>query len=81
MLADAVPTVAGSHMTPFRPSVPRIPRDEATPGGEVSVVSIDKEFTDMYRNAKRVQEERMLAPFSSANLAIIPIIPAVWTHP
>ncbi|KAL2677248.1 hypothetical protein Neosp_011016 [[Neocosmospora] mangrovei] len=31
---DAVPTVAGSHMTPFRPSVPRIPRDEATPGGE-----------------------------------------------
>ncbi|KAH7165685.1 PHD transcription factor [Dactylonectria macrodidyma] len=27
---DAVPTVAGSHMTPFRPSVPRIPRDETT---------------------------------------------------
>ncbi|KAF5021326.1 hypothetical protein F66182_6626 [Fusarium sp. NRRL 66182] len=25
---DAVPTVAGSHMTPFRPSVPRIPREE-----------------------------------------------------
>lgn len=31
---DAVPTVAGSHMTPFRPSVPRIPRDEAIPTGE-----------------------------------------------
>lgn len=26
---DAVPTVAGSHMTLFRPSVPRIPREEA----------------------------------------------------
>ncbi|KAJ4256776.1 hypothetical protein NW762_008872 [Fusarium torreyae] len=25
---NAVPTVAGSHMTPFRPSVPRIPREE-----------------------------------------------------
>ncbi|UZP41784.1 hypothetical protein NXS19_009600 [Fusarium pseudograminearum] len=31
---DAVPTVAGSHMTPFRPSVPRIPRDEPLPPGE-----------------------------------------------
>ncbi|KPM37122.1 Lysine-specific demethylase 5C [Neonectria ditissima] len=31
---DAVPTVAGSHMTPFRPSVPRIPRDEAAQAGE-----------------------------------------------
>ncbi|KAF4970420.1 hypothetical protein FZEAL_10044 [Fusarium zealandicum] len=31
---DAVPTVAGSHMTPFRPSVPRIPRDETAPAGE-----------------------------------------------
>jgi hypothetical protein len=67
-------------MTPFRPSVPRIPRDEATPGGEVSVVPIDKEFTDIYRNAKRVQEEKMLALFLSANLAITPIIPVVWTH-
>ncbi|KAG5799664.1 hypothetical protein H9Q69_001294 [Fusarium xylarioides] len=31
---DAVPTVAGSHMTPFRPSVPRIPREEPPPPGE-----------------------------------------------
>ncbi|CAM1507886.1 Fc.00g047340.m01.CDS01 [Cosmosporella sp. VM-42] len=31
---DAVPTVAGSHMTLFRPSVPKIPRDEDAPGGE-----------------------------------------------
>ncbi|KAJ3523722.1 hypothetical protein NM208_g12340 [Fusarium decemcellulare] len=32
---DAVPTVAGSHMTPFRPSVPRIPKDDqAAPAGE-----------------------------------------------
>ncbi|PNY29801.1 Lid2 complex component lid2 [Tolypocladium capitatum] len=31
---DAVPTVAGSHMTPFRPSVPRIPREEPVAGGE-----------------------------------------------
>ncbi|KAM4066559.1 PLU-1-like protein [Hirsutella rhossiliensis] len=31
---DAVPTVAGSHMTPFRPSVPRIPREETLPSGE-----------------------------------------------
>ncbi|KAI5461666.1 jumonji superfamily protein [Mariannaea sp. PMI_226] len=31
---DAVPTVAGSHMTPFRPSVPRIPRDEVAQTGE-----------------------------------------------
>ncbi|UNI18527.1 hypothetical protein JDV02_004791 [Purpureocillium takamizusanense] len=31
---EAVPTVAGSHMTPFRPSVPRIPRDEAPTAGD-----------------------------------------------
>ncbi|KAH7318271.1 PLU-1-like protein-domain-containing protein [Stachybotrys elegans] len=31
---DTVPTVAGSHMSLFRPSVPRIPRDESTPAGE-----------------------------------------------
>ncbi|RDA88595.1 hypothetical protein CP532_5898 [Ophiocordyceps camponoti-leonardi (nom. inval.)] len=32
---DAVPTVAGSHMTPFRPSVPRIPREEAGASAEI----------------------------------------------
>ncbi|KAK3986734.1 Lid2 complex component lid2 [Cladorrhinum sp. PSN332] len=31
---DTVPTVAGSHMSLFRPSVPRIPRDEASAPGE-----------------------------------------------
>lgn len=31
---DAVPTVAGSHMSQFRPSAPRLPRDEAASGGE-----------------------------------------------
>ena len=31
---DAVPTVAGSHMTQFRPTVPRIPRDENGAAGE-----------------------------------------------
>lgn len=31
---DNVPTVAGSHMTPFRPSAPRIPREEDLPPGE-----------------------------------------------
>ncbi|KAJ4148508.1 hypothetical protein LMH87_002973 [Akanthomyces muscarius] len=31
---DNVPTVAGSHMTPFRPSLPRIPREEDLPLGE-----------------------------------------------
>ncbi|KAM0328590.1 hypothetical protein ACHAQA_004998 [Verticillium albo-atrum] len=31
---DAVPTVAGSHMSLFRPSVPRTPRDESTAPGE-----------------------------------------------
>lgn len=31
---DAVPTVAGSHMTPFRPSVPRIPKEQAAVPGE-----------------------------------------------
>lgn len=31
---EPVPTVAGSHMTPFRPSVPRIPKDETTALGE-----------------------------------------------
>ncbi|KAK2056354.1 PLU-1-like protein [Colletotrichum caudatum] len=31
---DTVPTVAGSHMSLFRPSVPRIPRDEASTPGE-----------------------------------------------
>ncbi|WYZ38240.1 hypothetical protein EsH8_III_000154 [Colletotrichum jinshuiense] len=31
---DTVPTVAGSHMSLFRPSVPRIPRDEALGPGE-----------------------------------------------
>ncbi|EHK20007.1 uncharacterized protein TRIVIDRAFT_47924 [Trichoderma virens Gv29-8] len=30
---DNVPTVAGSHMTVFRPSVPRIPREEGTAAG------------------------------------------------
>ncbi|KAK3685187.1 PLU-1-like protein-domain-containing protein [Podospora appendiculata] len=31
---DTVPTVAGSHMSLFRPSVPRIPRDDTLPPGE-----------------------------------------------
>ncbi|KAK0652588.1 PLU-1-like protein-domain-containing protein [Cercophora newfieldiana] len=31
---DTVPTVAGSHMSLFRPSAPRIPRDETTVPGE-----------------------------------------------
>lgn len=31
---DNVPTVAGSHMTPFRPSAPRIPREEDLAPGE-----------------------------------------------
>ncbi|KAK4225587.1 Lid2 complex component lid2 [Podospora fimiseda] len=31
---DTVPTVAGSHMSLFRPSVPRIPRDEGSAPGE-----------------------------------------------
>lgn len=34
-LADAVPTVAGSHMSLFRSAAPRIPRDEVSVGGEV----------------------------------------------
>ncbi|KJZ74507.1 hypothetical protein HIM_06103 [Hirsutella minnesotensis 3608] len=33
---DAVPTVAGSHMTQFRPSIPRIPREETSTSGEAS---------------------------------------------
>ncbi|QLI69124.1 Lysine-specific demethylase 5D [Metarhizium brunneum] len=31
---EPVPTVAGSHMTPFRPSIPRIPKDETMAAGE-----------------------------------------------
>lgn len=31
---ENVPTVAGSHMTPFRPSAPRIPREEDLAPGE-----------------------------------------------
>ncbi|GAP93041.1 putative PLU-1-like protein [Rosellinia necatrix] len=31
---ETVPTVAGSHMSMFRPSAPRVPRDEASPPGE-----------------------------------------------
>ncbi|KAM3554230.1 hypothetical protein ARSEF4850_006548 [Beauveria asiatica] len=31
---ENIPTVAGSHMTPFRPSVPRIPREEDLPPRE-----------------------------------------------
>lgn len=31
---EAVPTVAGSHMSQFRPSAPRLPRDEAAGGVE-----------------------------------------------
>lgn len=34
--AENVPTVAGSHMTLFRPSLPRIPKDDSTPSTEVS---------------------------------------------
>lgn len=37
---DTVPTVAGSHMTPFRPSVPRIPRDEGAQTGEVCTLEM-----------------------------------------
>jgi hypothetical protein len=32
---DAVPTVAGSHMTLFRPTIPRIPGDRSALPGEV----------------------------------------------
>ncbi|KAI0805589.1 PLU-1-domain-containing protein [Xylaria sp. FL0064] len=31
---ETVPTVAGSHMSLFRPSAPRVPRDETSPAGE-----------------------------------------------
>ncbi|QPG96490.1 hypothetical protein C2857_004353 [Epichloe festucae Fl1] len=31
---EPVPTVAGSHMTPFRPTAPRIPKDETDAPGE-----------------------------------------------
>ncbi|KAL8288940.1 hypothetical protein RB597_000835 [Gaeumannomyces tritici] len=31
---ENVPTVAGSHMTLFRPSLPRIPKDDSTPATE-----------------------------------------------
>ncbi|KAJ2901942.1 uncharacterized protein MKZ38_001243 [Zalerion maritima] len=31
---DTVPTVAGSHMSLFRPSAPRIPKDEASQAGQ-----------------------------------------------
>ncbi|KAI0502965.1 PLU-1-domain-containing protein [Xylaria bambusicola] len=31
---ETVPTVAGSHMSLFRPSAPRVPRDETSPPGE-----------------------------------------------
>ncbi|KAK0383681.1 hypothetical protein NLU13_9592 [Sarocladium strictum] len=31
---SAVPTVAGSHMSVFRPSIPRVPRDDAVAAGE-----------------------------------------------
>lgn len=31
---EAVPTVAGSHMSQFRPSAPRVPRDDDANGGE-----------------------------------------------
>ncbi|KAF2962715.1 hypothetical protein GQX73_g10861 [Xylaria multiplex] len=33
---ESVPTVAGSHMSLFRPSAPRVPRDDTSPPGEVS---------------------------------------------
>jgi hypothetical protein len=35
--ADAVPTVAGSHMTLFRPSTPRIPGERGSVPGEVRI--------------------------------------------
>ncbi len=34
-LLDTVPTVAGSHMSLFRPSLPKFPRDETAAAGEV----------------------------------------------
>lgn len=34
LLADTVPTVAGSHMSMFRPTLPRIRRDESSAPGE-----------------------------------------------
>jgi hypothetical protein len=36
IFVDAVPTVAGSHMTLFRPTIPRIPGDRSALPGEVS---------------------------------------------
>ena len=47
LVADAVPTVAGSHMSLFRPSAPRIPRDEASIPGEVGCMMIDIPFRDV----------------------------------
>jgi histone demethylase JARID1 len=47
--ADAVPTVAGSHMTLFRPTPPRIPGEHgsSTPG-EVSKSNNDVLFSNLY---------------------------------
>lgn len=39
---ETVPTVAGSHMSLFRPSAPRIPKDESSPIGEVSRCKVEK---------------------------------------
>ena len=46
--ADAVPTVAGSHMTLFRPTPPRIPGDGSSTPGEVSKSSNDILFPNLY---------------------------------
>jgi hypothetical protein len=58
--ADAVPTVAGSHMTLFRPTQPRIPGDGSSPPGEVSKIHLIilhvKYFVDTQsRNAKTAE--------------------------
>lgn len=55
-------------MTLFRPSVPKVPRDEAAPSGEVSAQSSHiLQKLMIYRNAKLAVDTKMRVSCSSAN--------------
>jgi hypothetical protein len=65
-------------MSLFRPSVPRIPRDESTPTGEVSLQHLVLELGLICtRNVKTVVGVTMLARWSLASHAKMPIMAPV----
>lgn len=81
--ADAVPTVAGSHMTLFRPAPLRIPGEHGSTPGEVSqiddIIVHELRTQTSIRNAKTVEKMKILAISWYANHATLGITLIVLT--